>query len=107
MPTSAFVRLLNSSKHVLDSDLTVLAGDSDGFIKNLAIDGDAVTGTHDADVAAAHILDGHFHDVVVALDPGSLRRQFHEGTHRIARLAARTRLHPAPHQHQRGDHRAG
>ncbi len=35
-PTSAFIRLLNSSQHVLESDLTVLAGDSDGFIKNLA-----------------------------------------------------------------------
>ena len=36
MPKSPFVRLLNSSGHVLDSDLTVIAGDSDGFVKNLA-----------------------------------------------------------------------
>lgn len=36
MPKSAFIRLLNSSEHELDSDLTVLAGDSDGFFKNLA-----------------------------------------------------------------------
>ena len=36
MPDSAFIRLLNGSRHVLDSDLTVLAGDSDGFLKNLA-----------------------------------------------------------------------
>ena len=36
MPKSAFVRLLNGSEHELQSDLTVLAGDSDGFIKNLA-----------------------------------------------------------------------
>ena len=36
MPKSAFVRLLNGSEHVLQTDLTVLAGDSDGFLKNLA-----------------------------------------------------------------------
>ncbi|MFK8014096.1 MAG: CHAT domain-containing protein [Gammaproteobacteria bacterium] len=36
MPTSAFIRLLNGSRHVLNSDLTVLAGDSDGLFKNLA-----------------------------------------------------------------------
>ncbi len=36
MPKSAFIRLLNGSEHVLTSDLTVLAGDSDGLIKNLA-----------------------------------------------------------------------
>ena len=36
MPKSSFIRLLNGSDHVLDTDLTVLAGDSDGFIKNLA-----------------------------------------------------------------------
>ncbi len=36
MPKSAFIRLLNASEHVLESDLTVLAGDSDGLIKNLA-----------------------------------------------------------------------
>ena len=35
MPSSPFIRLLNTSKHVLESDLTVLAGDSDGFFKNL------------------------------------------------------------------------
>lgn len=35
-PTSALVRLLNGSRHRLDTDLTVLAGDSDGLIKNLA-----------------------------------------------------------------------
>ncbi len=35
-PKSAFVRLLNSSEHELRSDLTVLSGDSDGFLKNLA-----------------------------------------------------------------------
>ncbi|MEL7312367.1 MAG: hypothetical protein AAFN07_12695, partial [Pseudomonadota bacterium] len=36
MPKSAFVRLLNTSPHKLESDLTVLSGDSDGFLKNLA-----------------------------------------------------------------------
>jgi pimeloyl-ACP methyl ester carboxylesterase len=36
MPKSPFVRLLNDSPHELESDLTVLAGDSEGFIKNLA-----------------------------------------------------------------------
>ena len=36
MPTSPLMRLLNGSRHVLDSDLTVLAGDSDGLLKNLA-----------------------------------------------------------------------
>lgn len=36
MPTSSLVRVLAGSKHVLDSDLTVIAGDSDGFLKNLA-----------------------------------------------------------------------
>ena len=36
MPKSPFIRLLNGSDHVLESDLTVLAGDSDGFLKNLA-----------------------------------------------------------------------
>jgi len=36
MPTSPLVRLLNGSERELDTDLTVLAGDSDGFIKNLA-----------------------------------------------------------------------
>jgi len=36
MPTSAFVRLLNGSPHELQSELTVLAGDSDGLLKNLA-----------------------------------------------------------------------
>lgn len=35
-PTSPFMRLLNGTGHELDTDLTVLAGDSDGFIKNLA-----------------------------------------------------------------------
>ena len=35
-PTSAFIRLLNTAEHKLRSDLTVLAGDSDGFLKNLA-----------------------------------------------------------------------
>ena len=36
MPESGFIRMLNASGHVLDSDLTVIAGDSDGLLKNLA-----------------------------------------------------------------------
>jgi pimeloyl-ACP methyl ester carboxylesterase/tetratricopeptide (TPR) repeat protein len=36
MPTSALVRALNGSGQVLDTDLTVIAGNSGGFIKNLA-----------------------------------------------------------------------
>lgn len=35
-PTSPFVRLLNATPEPLSSDLAVLAGDSDGFVKNLA-----------------------------------------------------------------------
>lgn len=36
MPTSPLVRLLNSSEQTLDTDLTVLSGDSDGLFKNMA-----------------------------------------------------------------------
>lgn len=35
-PSSPFVRLLNATPKPLTNDLTVLAGDSDGFVKNLA-----------------------------------------------------------------------
>jgi pimeloyl-ACP methyl ester carboxylesterase len=36
MPDSPFIRILNGSGHQLDSDLTVISGDSDGWLKNLA-----------------------------------------------------------------------
>ncbi|HUP24371.1 MAG TPA: CHAT domain-containing protein [Thermoanaerobaculia bacterium] len=36
MPKSPFIRALNGSEQRLGTDLTVIAGDSDGFVKNLA-----------------------------------------------------------------------
>ena len=36
MPKAPLIRLLNSSQQTLESDLTVIAGDSDGLLKNLA-----------------------------------------------------------------------
>lgn len=36
MPKSGLVKLLNAGGYELDSDLTVIAGDSDGILKNLA-----------------------------------------------------------------------